>query len=410
MEPAVPGQALKIRPPAGATGGRPCAALLLFFGLLAAGCRPGGAPSIVQRWRVGLGACGLAVDAPGKRLAVVCRRSNDVWVLSLPDGAFVARMDTLAKPRALLFHPENESFYVAEGLSSVALVSLSEQRVERSFRPPWPVGGFAFEPGSRRLFCAQVGMPTLGVYRLKDMHLETSLAVGGEVQATAFDGLDAWVVTRQADALVRISLKEMSVKAVALAGPEPRGLALDLDAGLAYVPCHGRAGAAQALAMPSPVPDAEDQDEDSPLSPDAQGQAQPQDLSGPADDGAGDTADAQDDELDEAVPAADAAAFHLYEGGGVAVVRLKDVRRVDYLEVPGGPLAAVLAPSKRLLAVACEDGMLRLVDLAQRRVVATLDLEGRPGAMLLDPDGQSLLVALSSAKTVEVIRPGDAWR
>jgi DNA-binding beta-propeller fold protein YncE len=391
----------------GASGGRPRAALLLFLGLLAAGCRPGGAPGIAQRWRIGLGACGLAVDAEGKRLAVVCRRSNDVWVLSLPDGAFVARMDTLAKPRALLFHPENESFYVAEGLSSVALVSLADQRVERSFRPPWPVGGFAFEPGSRRLFCSQVGMPTLGVYRLKDMHLETSLAVGGEVQATAFAGPDAWVVTRQADALVRISLKEMSVKAMALVGPEPRGLALDLDAGLAYVPCHGRAGAAQALALPSPIPDAEDQD--SPLSPGAEAGPQPRDLSGPADDG-GDTVDAQEDELDEAVPAADAAAFHLYGGGGVAVVRLKDVRRVDYIDVPGGPLAAVLAPSKRLLAVACEDGMLRLVDLAQRRVEATLDLEGRPGAMLLDPDGHSLLVALSSAKTVELIRPGNAWR
>src|ERR1700722_13717922 len=101
------------------------------------------------------------------------------------------------------------------------------------------------------------------------MHLENSLDVGGEVQAVAFAGADGWVVTRQADALVRVSLKEMSVQSGALAGPDPRGLALDLGAGLDYVPRHGRAAAVSALALPSPSdaaesvsPDADDADAD----------------------------------------------------------------------------------------------------------------------------------------------------
>jgi hypothetical protein len=362
---------------------------------------------MAERWRVGLGARGMSFDDSGGHLAVVCRRSNDVWVLSLPDGALEARIDTLPKPRAVLFKPGGDSFYVAEGLSNVALVGLEDQRVERSFRPFWPIGGFAFEPGSRRLFCAQVGLPTLGVYRTADMHLETSLDVGGEVQAVAFAGPDGWVVTRQADALVRVSLKEMSVQSGALAGPDPRGLALDLDAGLAYIPCHGRAGAASALALPGPIPeDAADS-----VSPDADDEDAAAAGTPPTPAGRSRNAQAAlDAEEDGVIPAAEAAAFHRYDGSGVAVLRLRDVRRVDYIAVPGGPVAAILAPSRRLLAVACEDGMLRLVDLRGRRVAAALDLEGRPGAMLLDPDGQSLLVALSSAKIVERVLPGAGWR
>lgn len=406
MESAVAGQTLRPRIRGLLPGGRPRAALLLFLGLgLLAGCRSGGAPRIAERWRVGLGARGMSLDDGGKSLAVVCRRSNDVWVLSLPDGALEARIDTLPRPRAVLLRPDGDGFYVAEGLSNVALVGMADQRVERSYRPFLPIGGFAFEPASKRLFCAQVGLPTLGVYRPSDMHLETSLDVGGEVQAVAFDGVDGWVVTRQADALVRVSLKEMNVQSGALAGPDPRGLALDLDSGLAYVPCHGRAGAPLALALPSPVDEADS------VSPDADdGDAA---AAGALPAPAGRPRNAQaalDAEEDGVIGAAEATASHRYDGSGVAVLRLRDVRRVDYIDVPGGPVAAILAPSRRLLAVACEDGMLRLVDLRGRRVAAALDLEGRPGAMILDPDGQSLLVALSSAKVVERVLPGAGWR
>ncbi|HTB22715.1 MAG TPA: hypothetical protein VK914_08425 [bacterium] len=404
MEPAVPGEALKLRGTWMGSGGRPCAALLLFLGLLT-GCHQAGAPVLGRRWRVGLGACGMALDGSGTRLAVVCRRSNDVWILSLPDGAFEARIDTLPKPRAVLFEPAGESFYVAEGLSNVALVGLGDQRVERSFRPFWPVAGFAYEAGSGRLFCAQAGLPTLGVYRLKDMHLETSLDVGGEVQAVAFAGPDAWVATRQADALVRVSLKEMSIQAGALAGPDPRDLALDTDLGLAYVPCHGRAGAAEVLALPSPIPAAE-ADAVSPDAQDGEAGAPPQ----PPSPGRSAAEIAEENAEDGVISASDAAAQQRFQGSGVAVVRLSDVRRVDYIAVPGGPVAAILSPSRRLLAVACEDGMLRLVDLAQRRVAASLDLQGRPGAMLPEPGGSGLLVALRSAKVVEEAFPGAGWR
>jgi DNA-binding beta-propeller fold protein YncE len=381
----------------------------LFLGLalagLLAGCGPSGAPRIIQRFRIGLGACGMSLDASGARLAVVCRRSNDVWVLGLPSGALEERIDTLPKPRAVFFHPEDESFYVAEGLSSVAQVRLSDRRVARSFRPPWRVGDFAYEAGTRRLFCGHVGLPTLGVYRLKDMHLETTEAVGGEVESVAFEGRNAWVVTRDADALVRISLKDMGVKAAALAGPEPRGLALDAPGGLAYIACHGRAGEAAALSVPTPAPTEEVL---SPISPSASelGAGGEEDESGTA----ADQEDASDDAEGEAIPAADAAAFHRYDGSGVAVARLDEVRRVDYIAVPGGPVAALLSPSRTVLALACEDGTLRLLDLASRRVVASLDLGGRPGAMAADPDGKSLLIALSSDKVVEQIRPGEFWR
>jgi len=404
MEPAVAGQTLSSLVRGLLPGGRPRAALLLFLGLgLLAGCRTGGAPRIAEHWRVGLGARGMSLDDGGRRLAVVCRRSNDVWVLSLPDGALEARVDTLPRPRAVLLRPDGDGFYVAEGLSNVALVGMADQRVERSFRPYLPIGSFAFEPTTRRLFCAQVGLPTLGVYRPSDMHLETSLDVGGEVQAVAFDGADGWVVTRQADALVRVSLKEMNVQTGALAGPDPRGLALDLDSGLAYVPCHGRAGAVSALALPSPAVEAAS------VSPDADNADAAAAGALPAPAGRSrNTQAALDAQEDAVIPAA--AAFHRYDGSGVAVLRLRDVRRVDYIDVPGGPVAAVLAPSRRLLAVACEDGMLRLVDLRGRRVAAALDLEGRPGAMLPDPDGLSLLVALSSAKVVERVLPGAGWR
>jgi|SRR5665213_398817 len=409
MEPAVAVQALTQKRPSFAVGGRPCAALLLFLGLLC-GCGQKSGPSIVARWRIGLGACAMGLDPAGKRLAVVCRRSNDVWVLGPSDGALQGRFDTLPRPRALVFHPENNSFYVAEGLSSVALVSLDDHRVQRSFRPPWPVGAFAYEPGSRRLFCAQIGVPILGVYRLKDMHLETSLIVGGEVQAIAFLGQDAWVVTRQADALLRIALKSMSVQAVALAGPEPRGLAIDPAAGLAYIPCRGRAGVTPVLPLGNSMPN----------------EAQPDDLSPPADaqggvdrasgfvagptDGLGDSLDAEDGPPDALASPANGAPLGRYQESGVAVLRLSDVRRVDYIAVEGGPIAVVLAPSRRLLAVACDDGMLRLVDLATRKVSATLDLRGRPGAMLGDPAGSVLWVALRSDKALAVVSPGKAWR
>jgi len=431
MEPALPGQALSPGVRVKGPGGRRRAALPPFWGLsgapaarralaaalalaalaaLAAGCRPAGSARLGRRWRVGLGACGMSVDAGGTRLAVVCRRSNDVWVLALPDGRFVERIDTLPRPRAVLFHPEEPAFYVAEGLSSVAEVRLSDQRVARSFRPPWRIGGFSWEPASRRLFCSHSGLPTLGVYRLKDMHLETTEAVGGEVEGVAFSGRDAWVATRAADALVRISLKDMGIKAAALAGPEPRGLALDPGAGLAYVPCHGRAGQAQALALPSPVPTPAGL---SPLSPGAMAEDEDEPLSPSAAIADGDDED-EDQDQDAGVagpPApADAAASHRWDGSGVAVVRLEDVRRVDYIAVDGGPVAAVLSPSGRRLAVACEDGRLRLVDLAQRAVVDTLDLGGRPGALILAPGGGTLLAALGSDKAVVEVLPGSGWR
>jgi DNA-binding beta-propeller fold protein YncE len=192
----------------------------------------------------------------------------------------------------------------------------------------------------------------------------------------------------------------MSIKAAALAGPEPRGLALDAAQGLAYVPCHGRAGEAAVLVQPSPVPTLESL---SPLSPSAmEGGEEDDDVSGSA-------AEGEDGDEGDQVPAADAAAMHRYDGSGVAVVRLEDVRRVDYIDVPGGPIAAVLSPSGRRLALACEDGRLRMVDLPSRQVVATLELGGRPGAMLQRPDGRVLLVALSSDKAVEEILPGDGW-
>jgi len=398
MEPPLSGQALNHGPgKALSSGGRQLAALLLFLAFLA-GCGRGGAPFVEQRWRIGLGAAGLALDPEAKRLAVVCRRSNDVWVLDLASGLPLVRVDTLPKPRSVLFHPEGLTFYVAEGLSSVAQVRLSDRRVARRFKPRARVGLLSYEPVSKRLYGGQVGLPTLGVYRLKDMHLETVVAVGGEVQAIAFQNEDAWVLTRQADALVRLGLVNMSVKAASITGPEPRSLALD-GAGLAYVACRGRQGEVPALELPTPLPSPEAL---SPLSDTAEAGEEGETLTA--------LAVSEEDQEDDEPLALDLAALHRFDGGGVAVIRLADVRRTDYLPVPGGPQAVLISPSGRQLALACEDGFLRMLDLSKRRVVQMLKLNARPGAMIADPDGRHLLLALADEKAVLRILPGEGWR
>lgn len=370
MEPALPGQALSLASSSACAGGRRFAALLLFAGLLA-GCGARG-PRVEARWRIGLGASALGAEPGERRLAVVCRRSQDVWILDLKDGRALDRIDTQAPPGGLLFGPLKGAYYVGEGLSSVAQVRLADRRVGRRFRTRWTLDPLRLEPGSRRLFCGHRGRPSLGVYRLKDFHLENELAVGGEVRDLDFLDGDAWILTRRADALHQLALKDMSLKAAALTGPEPRALALDASAGLAYVACRGRAGEAAPLALPEAA------------------------LTAAA--------------APEGEEAADSALGDPYAGGGIAVVRLADVRRVDFLPLEGGPRALALGPSGKLLAVACEDGRLRLLDLQSRRTRAQLELGGRPGAMLAQPGGRGLLVALAGDKALLKVDPGPGWR
>jgi hypothetical protein len=399
MEPAFAGQALKRPGRFQALGGRRLAALLLFWACVG-GCGSGSGPAIAQRLRVGLGADSLSLSPDGDKLAVACRRSNDVWVLSMPGGELLERVDTMPWPRAVFFHPAGLTFYVAEGLSSVAQVRLSDQRVARRFRPRWRVTRLALEPRSGRLFAGHLGVPLLGVYRLKDMHLETSVAVGGEVVDLAFGPKDAWVLTSQADGLARLSLTDMSVRTAALAGPDPRALDADPERGWAYVACHGRAGEAGDLALPTPVPSPEL------LSP----------LSGTADSEDDNATEAEDDAAGDSTEAAaeDEAPApggeHRWDGGGVAVFRLDELRRVDYLPVPGGPVALAASDSGQTAAVACEDGHLRLLDLGSRTVVGDLALGGRPSAMLRLGHGQGLLLALADQKTLLRILPGPLWR
>jgi hypothetical protein len=365
--------------------GRLGAALLLFAGL--SGCARDGAPMLTETWRIGLGALSLAVDAQGAALAVACSRSNDVWVLNLADGSLRHRIDTLPRPRAVLFHPERELFFVAEGLSSVAQVRLEDQRVARRVRPRSRVSRLAYEPVRERLFGAHQGLPTLGVYRLRDMHLESSLAVGGEVSDLAFGDGDAWLVTRQADALVRLTLIDLSVKASVLAGPEPRGLDLLTGLDRALVACHGRKGEASPLALPTPVP-----------SPDTLAPAAPEgEEPGP------------EAALAEAEPSPLPSGGRHWDGGGLAVYRLSDVRRLDYIELPGGPMAVMADAQGRRAAVACADGKLRIVDLEKRKVLHSMDLGGRPGAVQRHPDGRHLLIALQDQKALLKVLPGVDW-
>ncbi|HTB33929.1 MAG TPA: hypothetical protein VK842_03645, partial [bacterium] len=261
----------------------------------------------------------------------------------------------------------------------------------------------ALEPGSGRLFGGHQGVPLLGVYRLKDMHLETTVAVGGEVVDLAFGPKDAWVLTSQADGLARLSLTDMSVRTAALAGPDPRAMDADAARGWAYVACHGRAGEAGDLLLPSPTPSPEVL---SPLSGTADSE---DDAAAGDDDAAGDTAEAAapDEDADEA-PAPGGG--HRWDGGGLAVFRLDELRRVDYVPVPGGPVAVAASPSGRTVAVACEDGHLRLVDLASRDVVGDLALGGRPSVLLKLDHGQGLLVALADQKNLLRVLPGPLWR
>jgi DNA-binding beta-propeller fold protein YncE len=378
---------------------------MLFLALLAGSCAKPGAPSLQGRQRIGLGATALALAADGRTLAVACRRSNDVWILDMQSGAGLARIDTGAKPRALFFQGENPAFFVAEGVSpkaSVALLKLSDQRVARRYHPQGLLSRWLVLPDQDRLLAARLGEPLLGVYRLKDWHLVKAVTVGGEVTALAADKDAWWAATRQADSLARLSPRNLALQAVALAGPEPRGLALDSDAGQAYVACQGRQGEAVPMALPSPTPTKEVL---SPLSPEAEV------------DDTGDSLAAAEEPVDvddEEVPSSAGSAVtgkkeSRYEGGGVAVFRLKDTRRVDYIDVPGGPTQVQLSPDGQRLALGCADGQLRMLDLASRKVVHMLRLGGMPGAMQLSPDGKELWIALSDAKQLLRVKPGQGW-
>lgn len=390
MEPALPAAPLNGRRQLG-SGGRRFAALLLLAALTAlAGCGRSGRARLDGAWRVGLGACAMSLDAGGGRLAVTCLRSNDLWILDAAKGTLLHRIDTLPRPRTALFHPEHEAVFVAEGLSSVALIRLDDERVARRFRPVSRISRLAWEPDSGRLFGAHEGLPTLGVYRLRDMHHETTVAVGGAVTDLAFLGREGWLATRQADALVKVSLTDLSVKNAALAGPDPRALDLLPAADRGFLACHGRAGEAAPLALPTPIP-----------SPDSLGALSP--SAGAEDADAGPAAEAAAEEPES--PPARAA----WDGGGLAVFRLSDVRRIDYIEVGGGPVAVVVGPSARRALVACEDGILKTVDLKRRKVLYGLPLGGRPTCMLRDPDGRHILVALADRKSVLRVRTGEGW-
>jgi len=239
--------------------------LFLAWACLSAGCGASGAPVIHSRLRIGLGATAMALDPEEATLAVACRRSNDVWLLDMArQGADLGRIDTGSKPRALLFNGDKPSFYVAEGVSpnaSVALIKRSDRRVARRYQPKGLLSRWLELPKENRLLAARLGEPLLAVYRLKDWHLVKAVPVGGEVTALAADAEHWWAATRQADSLARLSPRDLSLQAVALAGPEPRGLALAPKQGLAFVACQGRLGEAAPLALPTATP------QDSGLSP-----------------------------------------------------------------------------------------------------------------------------------------------
>jgi hypothetical protein len=148
---------------------RPLAAPMLFAALgLAVGCGRPGAPQVLARLRIGLGATALALAPDGHTLAVACKRSNDVWLLDMNAGSDQApqRIDTGARPRALLFQAGRPGFYVAEGLppnASVALVKLDDHRVARRYQPKGQLGRWLELSGEQRLLAARVGEPLLGI-------------------------------------------------------------------------------------------------------------------------------------------------------------------------------------------------------------------------------------------------------
>jgi YVTN family beta-propeller protein len=400
MEPAQPQPPL-IKPALknGLAWERLLAAPMLFLAL--ASCGKPGAPVVLDRLRIGLGASALAASpdyAQTGTLAVACRRSNDVWVLDMKANSVMARIDTGAKPRAVLFHGEKQGFYVAEGLSqaaSVVFIQLHDRRVARRYKPKGLLSRWQALPQQELLLAARLGEPVLGIYRLKDLHLKKTVDVGGEVTAVAARPGAWWVATRQADSLARLSPADLSLQAVALAGPEPRSIALDDGHGLAYVPCQGRLGEAAPLALPKPTPTLETL---SPLELTDTAESLEEDAAEPAG-----LEDPEDLEA-EREPAEDR-----FAGGGLAIFRLKDTRRLSYLEIPGGPSFAALSADGSRLALACADGQLRMVDLARGKVTHMLKLGGTPGAMMEEPGSRRLLVALSDSKQLLRIQPGAGW-
>ena len=376
---------------------------MLVLAVLVNGCGGSGAPRVLSRLRIGLGATALALAPDGHTLAVACHRSNDVWLVDMQGPADQApqRIDTGAKPRALLFQADKPAFFVAEGLSpnaSVALLKLDDHRVARRYQPKGLLGRWLELPQEQKLLAARLGEPLLGIYRSKDWHLIKAVNVGGEVTAIDQAFGSWWVATRQADSLARLSPRDMALQAVALAGPEPRSLAIVRASGLAYVACQGRRGEASPLILPTPTVTVSKL---SPLDVSDTAEALTDTAAELDDEDAADT-----EELSQELNEDDALRF---AGGGIAIFRLEDTRRLDYIPLPGGPTFALPSPDGKRLAIACGDRQLRMLDLATRKVTHLMKLGGSPGAMQLSPDGKELWIALSNVKQLLRVAPGLGW-
>ena len=275
----------------------------------------------------------MALSPDGRKAAVSCSRSNDVWLLDLASEAG-SRFDTSAEPGGVAYHPDGLSIFLGEpALGSVAQVKLKELRAGRRWRSPGAPLLVEVDGSLSRLMVGTGEGGELALVRVKDLRLEKTLRLGGAPLALWTPaGRDWLALTRQADSVVKISSKDLNPSASLLPGLRPAGMDVDRIGSRALVACEGAAGT--------------------------------------------------------------------WQGGGLALLRLGDFRKVDFLPVDGGPQRAYFGPGGERAWVVCADGTLKLVSLAHGEVLGSLALGAQVGAAVPLKHGAELLLALSSQRKV----------
>ncbi len=335
-------------------------ALLLFT----FGCQRLPAPIIVGWLRCGMGARWLALNQAGSQLAIVCERSNDIWLhdLSATLGQeSVRRFDTGWKPSAAIFLPNDDFMLVAErGVTSVAQVSLRDLRVRRRFTPAGPPNGLWLDRQGLRAVIGMQGTNALEIRRVKDLRPEKNVDLPGAAIdiVRAADTSGFFVSTGDADSINRVRARDMNVVASLRVGLRPSGMGIDPSGKFAWVACQGLRIQAQEV------------DED-------------------------------------AVPneGSDAALVtrSKWEQGGLAVIRLADDRKTDFIALTGGPRFVQVSKSGAFLFVAALDGELRIFNSHDFKVVASMRFSSKPSALLLAPDGKRLYLAQYSERKIAII-------
>ncbi len=312
---------------------------------------------VERTFKVGAQPMALALSPDGRRLAVSCARSNDVWVLDLAGGPS-RRIDTGAGPAGLFFDAALDRLLVAEGQGQgVSQVMIDEKRVTRRFKvlaspqrlQRFDCLGDAAE--NERYLVTGLDYPGAGIYRGTNFRQEKTIMLEGPVAglSPSVDGKDLFAITRDPSSMVRIRVADLSPQVSLKVSGTPVDFVFSKDGRFAWVAGRGHTF---------------------------------------------------DQSSEERAP----------EPGVLSLVRLKDFRVVDFAPLSAGVRALAISRSGKYLYALCdEEGEVQVLDAFSSKIRARLPLHGSPVAMILSDDGRRLYVAHRDLKQVSEIRLG-AWR